>query len=132
MIIGLELVCIISWLIGGLLLVSCIIFAGLRKTNVAVVFAAISTTVMVLSLFIYGSITSVQADVEDHYIDYLRLQIQVAQYDDLDMLEQFKVRDDVMTYNLWYERNKSDLENEWTFKGTSSYAKEFDYIVIGG
>jgi hypothetical protein len=60
------------------------------------------------------------------------LQVQVAQYDDLDVLEQYKVHDDVMTYNLWYERNKSDLDNPWTLKGTSDYAKEFNYIVIGG
>lgn len=74
---------------------------------------------------------SAQKNVEDHYIDYIKLQIVVANCDsweDLGILDQY----DVITYNQWYERNKSDLENEWTFKGTSSYAKEFDYIVIGG
>ena len=53
-------------------------------------------------------------------------------YDKLNMFEQYGIYDEVITYNLWYERNKSDLENVWTPKGSSNYAKEFDYIVIGG
>ena len=99
----------------------------------------LSTVFVVLAIvceFTCGGITigltSAQNNVEEHYVDYLKLQTQVAKYDDLDMLEQYKVSTDVMTYNLWYERNKSDLENEWSWKGTSDYAKEFDYIVIGG
>ena len=60
------------------------------------------------------------------------MQTQVAKYDDLDMLEQYEVYTKVMDYNTWYGLNKDSLENEWTFKGTSEYAKEFDYIIIGG
>ena len=48
------------------------------------------------------------------------------------MLEQYEVYTKVMDYNTWYGLNKDSLENEWTFKGTSEYAKEFDYIIIGG
>ena len=36
---------------------------------------------------------------------------------------------DVMTYNLWYSKNKEDLENPWNFK--SAAGCEFDYIKIG-
>ena len=132
MIVGLELMCVICWIVGAVLLIGCVLFAGFRKTKPAAVFATFATIVMVFSLLIYGGISLAEDAVEAKYIDYLKLQVQVAKYDDLDMLEQYKVFDDVMTYNLWYERNKYDLENEWTFKGTSSYAKEFDYIVIGG
>jgi hypothetical protein len=77
-------------------------------------------------------VMSAQKNIKEHFIDYLKLQTKVVQYEDLDVLEQYKIHDDVMTYNLWYERNKSDLENEWSLKGSSDYAKEFDYIVIGG
>jgi hypothetical protein len=77
-------------------------------------------------------VMSAQKNIKEHFIDYLKLQTKVVQYEDLDVLEQYKVADDVMTYNLWYERNKSDLENEWSFKGSSNHAKEFDYLVIGG
>jgi type II secretory pathway pseudopilin PulG len=94
--------------------------------------AVLSVLSLVGAIGLFGGLKSAQDNVQKHYVEYLKLQTQVAQYDDLDVLEQYKVRDDVMTYNLWYERNKSDLETEWSLKGTSTYAKEFDYIVIGG
>ena len=132
MIVGLELVCVIGWIAGAVSLIGCVLFVGFRKVTVAAVFATFATVVMLFSLLIYGGISLAEDDIEAKYIDYLKLQIKVAQYDDLDMLEQYKVFDDVMTYNLWYERNKPSLNNEWTFKGSVGYAKEFDYIVIGG
>ena len=131
MIIGLEWIVIIGGFIT--ILSMCL---GLAFQYKAEVFSAICACVALLSVIVFGVFTvgigNAQSNVEEHYIDYLKLQTQVAKYDDLDMLEQFKVNDDVMTYNLWYERNKSDLENEWSFKGSSGYAKEFDYIIIGG
>ena len=110
----------------------CCFIAAAKSKSIACVFAVLWVVSEIASLALGFALSNARANVTEHYVDYLELQVQVAQYDDLDMLEQFKVRDDVMTYNLWYERNKSDLENEWTLKGTSSYAKEFDYIVIGG
>ena len=127
MIIGLEHISFWALIFAVLLATAAIIF---RKGTV--VLASLATILLIGSLGMYAALMSAQANIEKRYISYLKLQTQVAKYDDLDMLEQYKVSTDVMTYNLWYERNKSDLENEWTFKGTSDYAKEFDYIVIGG
>lgn len=132
MIIGLE------YLILGLLfwclitLAVAIIFGRLNHYTFACILAAFGAIIAIGDICLYAATMNAQSDVEKQYIEYLKLQAVAVQYDDLDVFEQYKVVDDVMTYNLWYERNKSDLENEWTFKGTSSYAKEFDYIVIGG
>jgi hypothetical protein len=107
-------------------------FIGDASVKLSVSMVVLSVLSLVSSIGLFGGLKHAQNNVQEHYVDYLKLQVQVAQYDDLDVLEQYKVQDDVMTYNLWYERNKSDLENEWSFKGTSTYAKEFDYLVIGG
>jgi hypothetical protein len=132
MIIGLE------YLILGLMglcfitLVVAIIFGKLEHYTYAGILAAFAAVIAIGDICLYAATMNAQDDVEKQYVEYLKLQTKVVQYDDLDVLEQYKVQDDVMTYNLWYERNKSDLETEWSLKGTSTYAKEFDYTVIGG
>jgi c-di-AMP phosphodiesterase-like protein len=137
MIIGLE------WLV--VVLFASFILLWVVSLLVHTVAEKLSTVLVVLAVvcecacgvFYIGTI-SAQNNIEEHYVDYLKLQVQVAQYDDLDVLEQPKVVNDVITYQLWYERNKSDLENEWSFKGSSNYAKEFDFpqefvdVLIGG
>jgi hypothetical protein len=131
MLVGLEWLLISLAVIVIVCLVGCFIAAS-KNSQVACVFATLWVLSEVALIAFSIGLSNAKDNVEKHYIDYLELQIRVAQYDDLDVLEQYKVHDDVMTYNLWYERNKSDLENEWSFKGSSYYAKEFDYIVIGG
>lgn len=132
MIIGLE------YLILGLMglclitLVVAIIFGKLEHYTYAGILAAFAAVIAIGDICLYAATMAAQDNIQEHYVEYLKLQTRVVQYEDLDVLEQYKVHDDVMTYNLWYERNKSDLKNEWSFKGTSTYAKEFDYIVIGG
>lgn len=131
MIIGLE------WIVIALGFVTFILVAvGLwlqcRAEVVSAICACLALVSIVAFFILSCGITKAQANVEKNYINYLKLQTMVVQYEDLDVLEQYKIADDVMTYNLWYERNKSDLENEWSFKGSSNYAKKFDYIVIGG
>lgn len=132
MIIGLE------YLILGLMglclitLVVATIFGKLEHYTYAGILAAFAAVIAIGDICLYAATMNAQDNVQEHYVEYLKLQTRVVQYDDLDILEQYSIQDDVMTYNLWYERNKSDLENEWSFKGTSTYAKEFDYIVIGG
>jgi hypothetical protein len=131
MIIGLEWPAIILfgsfillWIVG--LVVHS--FAG-RLSTILVISAVVCE--VVCGILVIG-LMSAQKNIEEHYVNYLTLQVQVAQYDDLDLVDQYTVANDVMTYNLWYEKNKSALENEWSFKGSSDYAKEFDYLVIGG
>jgi hypothetical protein len=86
---------------------------------------------LISSIGLFGGLKHAQNNVQEHYVEYLKLQTKVVQYEDLDFIEQYEVLEDVITYNNWYDRNKAYLENEWSFKGTSTYAKEFDYIVIG-
>jgi hypothetical protein len=131
MIIGLEWICFALLFVA----LASILLAGFIRdafTGLSISMAVLSVLSLISSICLFGGLKNAQDNVQEHYIDYLKLQVQVAQYDDLDVFEQYKVADEVMTYNLWYERNKSDLENEWSFKGSSGYAKEFDYIVIGG
>ena len=131
MIVGLERVAIILFIsFIALWIIGLVVHSANERLSIILVVLAVVCEIGFGGLII--GLTSAQSNVEEHYVDYLKLQTQVAKYDDLDMLEQYKVSTDVMTYNLWYEKNKSDLENEWTFKGASDYAKEFDYIIIGG
>lgn len=132
MIIGLE------YLILGLMglclitLVVAIIFGRLKHYAFAGILAAFAAVIAIGDMCLYAATMIAQDNVEKQYVEYLKLQTRVVQYEDLDVLEQYKVQDDVMTYNLWYERNKDDLADKWTLKGTSTYAQDFDYIVIGG
>ena len=131
MIIGLEWIALGLCIAAGASLILCVVF-NLLQNNAGIVLSAITVILELSFLLVYVGTINAQADVEEHYVDYLKLQTKVAQYEELDAIQQYKVSTDVMTYNLWYERNKADLENEWSFKGSSDYAKEFDYIVIGG
>lgn len=137
MIIGLE------WITFALLFVALASillarFIGDASVKLSVSMAVLSVLSLISSIGLFGGLKSAQNNVQEHYVEYLKLQTRVAQYDDLDYPEQCKVQYDVITYKLWYERNKSDLENEWSFKGTSTYAKEFDFpqefvdVLIGG
>ena len=132
MIVGLEY--IILGLMGLCLitLVVAVIFGYLKHCTFAGMLAGFAVVLAVGNICLYAATMKAQENVRKQYIEYLKLQTAVAQYEELNVLEQYKVADDVLTYNLWYERNKVDLEDEWTLKGTSSYAKEFDYIIIGG
>lgn len=129
MLVGLEWLLLALAVIVIVSLIGCFI-AAYRNSKVAGIFATIWVLSEVALIALDIGLSNAMDNVEKHYIDYLKLQIRAAQYDDLDVFEQYKVHDDVMTYNLWYERNKSDLENEWSFKGSSGYAKEFDYIEL--
>ena len=129
MIVGLEIVAIILFIsFIALWIIGLVVHGGNERLSVILVISAVVCEVVCGGLII--GLMSAQKNVKEHYIDYLKLQIQVEKYEDLDLLEQSKVSNDAMIYNLWYEKNKSDLDDVWTFKGTSDYAKEFNYIVI--
>ena len=137
MIIGLEWIAIALGFIT-FVLVAVGLWLMTRAEVVSAICACMALVSIVAFFILSCGITKAQANVEKNYINYLKLQTRAVQYDDLDVLEQYKIADDVMTYNIWYERNKSDLENEWSFKGSSNYAKEFDFpqefvdVLIGG
>jgi hypothetical protein len=131
MVIGLEWLVIVLFAIFIILwIVGLLVHKSAGKLSTILVLLAVVCECTCGALCI--GVVSAQKNINKHFIDYLKLQARVVQYEDLDVAEQYKVADDVMTYNLWYERNKSDLDNPWTFKGTSDHAKEFNYILIGG
>jgi membrane-bound ClpP family serine protease len=132
MIIGLEYLILGLMGLCLIILVVAIIFGKLEYYTYAGVLAAFAAVIAIGDICLYAATMNAQDDVEKQYVEYLKLQTAVVQYEELDLLEQYEVYNDVMTYNTWYNLNKADLENEWSFKGSSGYAKEFDYIVIGG
>lgn len=127
--IGLQHIASAAIIVGTIGLISAFIIER-RHYKIGGIFATLGAMLIVCGLGAYFGIMNAQDNVESHYAEYIELKAQVAEYDELDMLEQFNVHDRVMTYNLWYEKNKEDLNNKWTPKGTSQYAEEFDYLEI--
>ena len=92
--VGLEWVSLGLTITVVICLVGCFIAAAKSK-SIAGVFAALWVVSEIASLALGFVLSNARADVTEHYVDYLELQVKVAQYDDLDWAEQFKVRDDV-------------------------------------
>ena len=82
-------------------------------------------TIIVLSLFFPLAI--VGGSVQDKYDWYIEIRLKYAEAEGVEKM--YLEMTDVMTYNLWYEQNKEDLENPWNFK--SAAGCEFDYIKVG-
>ena len=83
-------------------------------------------TAVILGLFI--PLLAVTTNIEDKYDWYMETRIKYAEAEGIEKM--YLEMTDVMTYNLWYEKNKEDLENPWNFK--SAAGCEFDYIKIKG
>lgn len=65
-------------------------------------------------------------DIYDKHDWYIETRLKYAEAEGIEKM--YLEMNDVMTYNLWYERNKADLENPWNFK--SAAGCEFDYIKV--
>lgn len=66
-------------------------------------------------------------NIHDKYDWYMETRLKYAEAEGIE--KKYLEMNDVMDYNLWYSRNKEDLENPWNFK--SAAGCEFDYIKIG-
>ena len=67
-------------------------------------------------------------NIYDKHDWYIETRLKYAEAEGIE--KEYLEMTDVMTYNLWYERNKEDIENPWNFKSVAEC--EFDYIKIKG
>ena len=65
-------------------------------------------------------------NIHDKYDWYIETRLKYAESEGIEKM--YLEMNDVMTYNLWYEKNKGDLEDPWNFK--SAAGCEFGYIKI--
>ena len=129
MIIGLE------WLIIGFLILalSCIItmiLCNIKSEKLTAFILLMCTLSLVFSGILHMSIIEGQKEVKTQYYSYVTLQLRAYNYNDLSVLEKYELTTDIMKYNLWYEKNKSNLQNIWTVKGTCELARELNYVII--
>jgi hypothetical protein len=121
-----------NWLIIVLSLVpacitATIIFANAKHYNLRVI-GCCGVAVLVCCMAGVGiPLGIVKQNIHDKHEWYIETRLKYAEAEGLEK-ERLRL-DDVMTYNLWYEKNKADLENPWNFK--SAAGCEFDYIKIG-
>ena len=103
-----------------------VFIVGVQK-DIGIRFIAIVTvwSAMVLCLFI--PLVTIRSNIESKYDWYLEIRLKYAESEGIEKM--YLEMNDVMTYNLWYERNKEDLENPWNLKNAAG--REFDYIKIG-
>lgn len=66
-------------------------------------------------------------NIYDKYDWYIETRLKYAEAEGIEKM--YLEMNDVMTYNLWYEKNKDDLEDPWNFKSAAGY--KFDYINVG-
>ena len=87
--------------------------------------------IMSLMLCVLGGIGIplgiVKQNIYDKHDWYIETRLKYAEAEGIEKL--YLEMNDVAVYNMWYERNKDDLENPWNFKNAAGC--KFDYIKIG-
>ena len=116
---------IVLLILGATILVLALLAYGRRWCDIGV-YIGVCGIVAILSLLI--PIWVVTFNIEAKHDWYIETRLKYAEADGIE--EMYLEMNDVMTYNLLYERNKADLENPWNFKNAAGY--EFDYIKIKG
>ena len=91
------------------------------------VFLGITCGLVTLLFCVGVPLSIVKQNIHDKYDWYIETRLKYAEAEGIEKM--YLEMNDVMTYNLWYERNKEDLENPWNFK--SSTRLKFDYIKVG-
>lgn len=126
MIIGL----IVGW--SGFLIGKIIYDNSYSLETLGTVMAVISSVILLLSVILMIPLTLAQSKVEKEYNKYIDLKLKYyeAIINEDEITKQYLEMTDIITYNLWYDTYKDDLNNEWHLWGTSSYAKKMDYIEV--
>lgn len=109
-------------------IISAIILAHVKRFNVKVVGSCSIVALMLVIIGIGVPLSIVKQNIHDKYDRYIETRLKYAEAEGIEKM--YLEMNDVMTYNLWYEKNKEDLENPWNFK--SAAGCEFDYIKIQG
>ncbi len=93
--------------------------------TVAVIVGVVNIT-LISGLLI--TLLAVADNIKSKHDWYMETRLKYAESEGIE--KEYLEMNDVMTYNLWYERNKADLENPWNLKNAAGC--EFDYIKIKG
>ena len=105
-----------------------IILANAKKTAWLITSACVIAAFMGVVFGIGMPLSICKQNIYDKYDWYIETRLKYAEAEGIE--KEYLEMNDVMTYNLWYEKNKADLENPWNFK--SAAGCEFDYIKIKG
>lgn len=111
-----------------LCIISAIIAANAKSTACLITSACIVAMCLDVLIGIGLPLGMCKQNIYDKYDWYLETRLRYAEAEGIE--KEYLEMTDVMTYNLWYERNKADLENPWNFK--SAAGCEFGYIEIKG
>lgn len=109
-------------------IIGAIIIEHAKHTAWVTVGACLMAISMGVFLGIGAPLCFCKQNIHNKYDWYIETRIKYAEAEGIE--KEYLEMNDIMTYNLWYERNKEDLENPWSFK--SATGCEFDYIKIKG
>lgn len=117
------------WIILLCLLVAALVFGLITVFNRVGDWAKILFCICFMSI-VFGleiPLCIVTDNIEEKYDWYMETRLKYAESEGIEKM--YLEMNDVMAYNLWYEKNNEDLENPWSFK--SAAGCEFDYIKVG-
>jgi hypothetical protein len=108
-------------------IIAVIIFANTKKTAWMITSTCVMASFICVVFVIGMPLSFCKQNIYDKYDWYIETRLKYAEAEGIEKM--YLEMNDVMTYNLWYEKNKEDLEDPWNFK--SAAGCEFDYIKVG-
>ena len=119
-----------NWVIILLILFVVILFLAFVGAYIYCDYIILSICIVgiIVSIGLFAPLLIVTDNIRDKYDWYIETRLKYAEAEGIE--KEYIEMNDVMTYNLWYELNKEDLENPWNLK--SAAGREFDYIKIKG
>lgn len=107
-------------------IISAIILSKAKRTSWMIIGICIEALCFGVAFGIGMPLDICMENIYDKHDWYMEIRLKYAEAEGIE--KKYLELNDVMTYNLWYSRNKEDLENPWNFK--SAAGCEFDYIKI--
>ena len=108
-------------------IIGAVIMANAKRTRWLITGVCITSIFIGITFGIGMPLSICRQNIWDKYDWYIETRLRYAEAEGIEKM--YLEMNDVMTYNLWYEKNKEDLENPWNFK--SAACCEFDYIKVG-
>ena len=108
-------------------IIAAIILANTKKKAWLITNACVLAVLIGVIFGIGMPLCFCRQNIWDKHDWYMETRLKYAEAEGIEKM--YLEMHDVRTYNLWYERNKEDLEDPWNFK--SAAGCEFDYIKVG-
>jgi hypothetical protein len=108
-------------------IIGAVIMANAKRTNWFITGMCIMSIFIGIAFGIGMPLSICRQNIWDKHDWYIETRLKYAEADGIE--KEYLEMTDVMEYNLWYEKNKEDLEDPWNFK--SAAGCEFDYIKVG-